>query len=57
MVWLLGGKVGTAGRERYEYEEIEYPDGCIGDFDMHRIDLFNELSQKSLTVKGCIWQG
>ena len=56
VVWLLGGKAGTAGRESLENEEIEYPDDCIVDFDLRLIDMFKELSQKSLTAKERIRQ-
>lgn len=56
VVWLLGGKAGTVGRESLENEEIEYPDDCIVDFDLRLIDMFKELSQKSLTAKERIRQ-
>ncbi len=34
----------------------EYPDDCIVDFDLHLIDLFQELDRKSYTVKQRIRQ-
>ena len=34
-----------------EYNELEYPDNCMVDFDMHLIDLFRELDKKSLSIK------
>ncbi|MDE6635997.1 MAG: NgoFVII family restriction endonuclease, partial [Lachnospiraceae bacterium] len=33
------------------YNDMEYPDDCIVDFDIRLIDLFKELDKKSLTVK------
>ncbi len=56
VIWLLGGKTGTAGRDNLENEEMEYPDDCIVDFDLRLIDLFKELNQKSLTAKDRIRQ-
>ena len=46
---LGGGKIEK--RKSYDYNEIEYPDDCIVDFDMRLIDLFKKLEQKSLSVK------
>lgn len=56
VIWMLGGKTGTAGRDNLENEEMEYPDDCIVDFDLRLIDLFKELNQKSLTAKDRIRQ-
>ena len=46
---LGGGKIEK--RKSYDYNEIDYPDDCIVDFDMRLIDLFKKLEQKSLSVK------
>ena len=48
--FLLGGGK-TEKRKSYDYNEIDYPDDCIVDFDMRLIDLFKKLEQKSLSVK------
>ncbi len=47
---LAGGKSFTEIKN-CDYNEIEYPDDCIVDFDMRLIDLFRELDKKSLSVK------
>ena len=39
-----------------EYNDIEYPDDCIVDFDMKLIDLFRELDKRSLSVRERIHQ-
>ncbi len=52
---LSGGK--TLGEKAaHAYNNIEYPDDCIVDFDMRLIDLFKELDKKSLSVKERIRQ-
>ena len=52
---LSGGK--TLGEKAaHAYNDIEYPDDCIVDFDMRLIDLFKELDKKSLSVKERIRQ-
>lgn len=43
-------------RTSHDYNDIEYPDDCIVDFDMRLIDLFKELDKKSLPVKERIRQ-
>lgn len=43
-------------RATHEYHDIEYPDDCIVDFDMRLIDLFKEMSKKTLSVKEQIKQ-
>ena len=48
---LLAGGEKAAEKKAYNYYEIEYPDDCIVDFDMHLIDLFKELDKKSLSIK------
>ncbi len=53
---LLGeGKI-LEDKKFYDYNDIEYPDDCIVDFDMRLIDLFKELDKKSLSVKEKIRQ-
>lgn len=48
---LLGGERSFTGENAYKYMDLEYPDDCIVDFDMRLIDLFETLSQKSLSIK------
>ena len=48
---LLGGEKSFNGKRDDVYNNIEYPDDCIVDFDVRLIDLFKELDKKSLTVK------
>lgn len=48
---LLAGGEKADEKKAYNYYEIEYPDDCIVDFDMHLIDLFKELDKKSLSIK------
>ena len=43
---LLGGGKAYAEKKSYNYQEIEYPDDCIVDFDMRLIDLFKEMDKK-----------
>lgn len=38
-------------KESCEYQDLEYPDDCIVDFDMRLIDLFKEMDKKKLTLK------
>ena len=45
---LLAGGEKAAEKKTYNYSEIEYPDDCIVDFDMHLIDLFKELDKKCI---------
>ena len=52
---LSGGR--TFGEKiTHDYNDIEYPDDCIVDFDMRLIDLFKELDKKSISVKERIKQ-
>ena len=53
---LLSGGKNFGEKAAYTYNEIEYPDDCIVDFDMRLIDLFKELDNKSLSVKERIKQ-
>lgn len=53
VVMLLGGG-NTSGRQGSGGQE--YPDDCIVDFDMHLIELFQELDRKALTMKQRIRQ-
>lgn len=48
---LLSGGKAFGEKEARDYNDIEYPDDCIVDFDMRLIDLFKELGKKSLTIK------
>lgn len=52
---LSGGKTFGEKAAHY-YNDIEYPDDCIVDFDIRLIDLFKELDKKSLSVKERIKQ-
>lgn len=54
--FLLGGSRGMETVKGCEYSDIEYPDGCIVDFDMRLIDLFRELDQKSFSARDRIRQ-
>ncbi len=48
---ILSGGKGYVKGEAYDYNDVEYPDDCIVDFDMRLIDLFRELDKKTLSVK------
>ncbi len=48
---ILSGGKGYVKGESYDYNDVEYPDDCIVDFDMRLIDLFRELDKKTLSVK------
>lgn len=48
---LLAGGEKAVEKKAYNYYEIEYPDACIVDFDMHLIDLFKELDKKIIVHK------
>ena len=41
----------SADKNIYEYQDFEYPEDCLVDFDMRLIDLFKEVDKKKLTVK------
>lgn len=47
---LLAGEASWDGKWGGGHE-LEYPDGCMVDFDMHLIDLFQELEKKPLSVR------
>ncbi len=47
---LLSGGSLLGGKRDFDCEE-EYPDGCIVDFDMRLIDLFQEMEKKSLSIR------
>lgn len=53
---LLCGENNFDEKGARDYNNIEYPDDCIVDFDMRLIDLFRELEKKSLSVKARIKQ-
>ena len=48
---LLGGGKSFSEKRTGDYNDIEYPDDCIVDFDMRLIDLFRELDKKSISIK------
>ena len=48
---ILSGTKVFDEKRACEYNELEYPDNCMVDFDMHLIDLFRELDKKSLSIK------
>ncbi len=48
---LLSGEQTFNKNESCEYQDLEYPDDCIVDFDMRLIDLFKEMDKKKLTLK------
>ena len=52
----MNGGACVGERTAYDYSEIEYPDDCIVDFDMHLIDLFREMDKKSLSIQERIKQ-
>ena len=49
--FLLCGEKSFSQKKVYDYQNMEYPDDCIVDFDMRLIDLFKEMDKKSLSVK------
>ncbi len=53
---LSGGKTFGEKTDYDGYNNIEYPDDCIVDFDMRLIDLFKEMDKRSLSVKERIKQ-
>ncbi|WP_075721477.1 DEAD/DEAH box helicase family protein [Roseburia sp. 499] len=48
---LLSGGKSSDEKRAYEYNEMEYPDDCIVDFDMRLVDIFKELDKKSVSIK------
>ena len=48
---LLSGEQSFNKKGSCEYQDLEYPDDCIVDFDMRLIDLFKEIDKKKLTLK------
>ena len=44
-------ETGAYGNGAYGTGATGYPDGCIVDFDMRLIDLFDEMSRRSLTAR------
>ncbi|MBQ3599650.1 MAG: DEAD/DEAH box helicase, partial [Lachnospiraceae bacterium] len=48
---LLGGGKAFSEKKPEDYNDIEYPDDCIVDFDMQLIDLFKEMEKKSLSMR------
>ena len=53
---ILSGTKVFDEKRACEYNELEYPDNCMVDFDMHLIDLFRELDKKSVSIKQRIVQ-
>lgn len=53
---LLSGERSFGNGKAYEYQDIEYPEDCIVDFDMRLIDLFKEMDKRKLTMKKQIRQ-
>jgi len=53
---LLGKEHPFSEKKTSGYNDLEYPDDCIVDFDIRLIDLFKELDKKSLTVRERIHQ-
>lgn len=54
--FLLSGGKSSGEKKAYDYQDIEYPDDCIVDFDMRLIDLFKEMDKKTLSMKAQIRQ-
>lgn len=48
---LLSGEKSFPAKEAHDYNDIEYPDDCIVDFDMKLIELFRQLDKRSLSVR------
>lgn len=48
---LLAGETSWEGGKYNHLYDMEYPDGCIVDFDMHLIDLFRELEKRQLSAR------
>ena len=48
---MLSGEQSFSKKGSCEYQDLEYPDDCIVDFDMRLIDLFKEMDKKKLTLK------
>lgn len=53
---LLSGERSFGNGKAYEYQDIEYPEDCIVDFDMRLIDLFKEMDKRKLKMKEQIHQ-
>ena len=54
--FLLSGGKTFGEKAAQDYNNIEYPDDCIVDFDIRLIDLFKEMDKKSLSAKERIKQ-
>lgn len=54
--FLLSGGKSSGEKKAYDYQDIEYPDDCIVDFDMRLIDLFKEMDKKTLSMRAQIRQ-
>ena len=53
---LLSGAKTLPANFTGESPDIEYPDDCLVDFDMRLIDLFREISKRSLSIRERILQ-
>lgn len=53
---LLSGGKNFSENVIGNYQDMEYPDDCIVDFDMKLIDLFSKMDKKSLSVEQGIVQ-
>lgn len=53
---LLSGGKNFSENVIGNYQDMEYPDDCIVDFDMKLIDLFSKMDKKSLSVEQRIVQ-
>ena len=53
--WLSGNQ-SISARHTGDILDVEYPDDCIVDFDMHLIDLFREMNKRSATIRERIRQ-
>ena len=53
---LLAGGTVAAEEIAGKYQAIEYPDGCMVDFDIRLIDLFQEMEKRTRGIKGRISQ-
>lgn len=50
--YLLSGKSCSNVMENYEFlRELEFPEGCIVDFDLRLVDLFLEMEKRGQTIR------
>ncbi len=48
---MLSGEQLFSKKGSCEYQDLEYPDDCIVDFDMRLIDLFKEMDKKKINTE------